>query len=342
MVQNINNILEGYGGIGEEPTGPGGATTQCGTDLIKGISDIGDQSKDYYDSLTGAISGKVETDLTAYVGGNQALEDLVDKSARLIDTKGEVIDKIRRASLYNEWLTASKELDTARARVIATARDKFDSSHNFFKEYANPDISANIEQVYGNVTAYLIDVSTNFFIINNIFNDASDNFSIISNLIEMKEKTLFDTIGNIQLYQKKNNIDIRKNLYDFERNSFYNSIFDILKIVYYALFVIYIIFSNFMKLQLYKNPYFYVGAILYLVLPFALKYIFAAIIYIYETVMRLLGQNKTIYTYGDIVRASNIENIYTGPIPSILDRNNIEDGYKMFVENPINSSQLFI
>ena len=339
MVQNINNILEGYSGIGHQPTGPGGATTQCGSDLIKGITDIGDQSKDFYGSLTSAISGKVETDLTAYVGGSGKLADLVDRSARLIDTKGEVIDKIRRASLYNEWLTASKELDTARARVIATARARTD---NFFEEYANPDISANIEQVYGNVTSYLIDVSTNFFIINNIFNDASHNFSIISNLIEMKEKTLFDTIGNIQLYQKKNNIDIRKNLYDFERNSFYNSIFDILKIVYYALFVIYIIFGNFMKLQLYKNPYFYVGAILYLLLPFALKYIFAAIIYIYETVMRLLGQNKTIYTYGDIVRASNIENIYTGPIPSILDRNNIEDSYRLFVENPINSSQLFM
>lgn len=342
MIQNINNILEGYGGIGTQPVGPGSTAQQCGSGLASGISNIGDQSKDFYDSLNNAIGGKVLNNLATYVGGNQALEDLARSTSRLMETKGETIDKIRKASLYNEWLTASKELDTARDRVIATARDNFASSHNFFKEYANPDITANIEQVYGNVTAYLIDVSTNFFIINDIFNDASNNFSIISNLIEMKEKTLFDTIGNIQLYQKKNNIDIRKNLYDFERNSFYNSIFDILKIVYYALFVIYIIFGNFMKLQLYKNPYFYVGAILYLVLPFALKYIFAAIIYIYETVMRLLGQNKTIYTYGDIVRASNIENIYTGPIPSILDRNNIEDNYKMFVENPINSSQLFI
>ena len=341
MVQNINNILEGYGGIGTQPVGPGSTAQQCGTDLISGVSNIGDQSKDFYDSLNNAIGGKVLNNLATYVGGNQALEKLATSTSRLMDTKGETIDKIRRASLYKEWLTASKDLDTARAKVIATARHDSQTT-DFQNNYMHPDISANIEQVYGNVTAYLIDVSTNFFIINDIFNDATDNFSIISNLIEMKEKTLFDTIGNIQLYEKKNNIDVRKNLYDFERNSFYNSIFDILKIVYYALFVIYIIFGNFMKLQLYKNPYFYVGAILYLLLPFALKYIFATIIYIYESVMRLLGQHETIYTYGDIVRASNIENIYTGPIPSILDRNNIEDGYRLFVENPINSSQVFI
>ena len=52
--------------------------------------------------------------------------------------------------------------------------------------------------------------------------------------------------------------------------------------------------------------------------------------------------NKEIYTYSDIVRASNLENIYTGPVPSVLDSNDIEDAYALFVQNPINSSRLFM
>lgn len=329
------------GALTQPITGAGTQAQQCGS-LIAQSSAASSEST--AKALSGFVSNSVKDNLDTVLG--TSMSELSSSLSRLLDTNSETINRVRRANLYNEWLTASQEFDTARARVIATARQNSQATDptltDFQNNYMHPDISANVNQIYETVSNYLIDVSNNFNTIYSIYNESQKNYDIVNNMLEMKEKILYDTIGNIQLYEKKNNVDIRKNLYDFERNSFYNSIFDILKILYYALFVIYIIFGNFMKSELYKNTYFYIVAVIYLILPFILKYIFAGIIYIYEYILKLLGMSETIYTYGDIVRASNIENIYTGPIPSIINRNDIENGYRLFVQDPKNASLQFI
>lgn len=329
------------GALSQPITGAGSEAQKYGNIILQSSAASSEATAN---ALSGFISSSVKDNLDTVLG--TSMSALSTSLSRLLDTNSETINRVRRANLYNQWLTASQELDTARAKVIATARENSRATDptltDFQNNYMIPDISANVDQIYSTVSNYLVDVSNNFNTIYSIYNESQKNYDIVNNVLEMKEKVLYDTIGNIQLYEKKNNVDVRKNLYDFERNSFYNSIFDILKIVYYALFVIYIIFGNFMKLQLYRNTYFYIVAGIYLIMPFILKYIFAGIIYIYEYILKLLGMSEKIYTYGDIVRASNIENIYTAPIPSIINRNDIENGYRLFVQDPKNASLQFI
>ena len=93
-----------------------------------------------------------------------------------------------------------------------------------------------------------------------------------------------------------------------------------------------------MKEKMYNNKMFYIVAVLYLVFPFTLKYIFALIIYIYERTMKFFGMHEKIYTYSDYVRASNIENIYTAPVPSVLDQRDIINGYRKFATSSSNEN----
>ena len=159
-------------------------------------------------------------------------------------------------------------------------------------------------------------------------------------MLQYQEEKLFDVIGNIQLYEKKFNVDVRKNLYEFERTSVYTSIYNVIRMIYYGILVVYLIFGNFMTKQMYKNKTFYIAAVIYLLIPFSLKYIFAGIIYIYEYVVSLFRGNKPILSYSDIVRANNIENIYTAPVPSVLDKNAIMASYDNFVRYPTNLNRL--
>ncbi len=115
-----------------------------------------------------------------------------------------------------------------------------------------------------------------------------------------------------------------------------------MRIIYYAIFVVYILFGNFMKEQLYKSPFFYGVASVYLLFPFTLKYIFAGIIYIYEWILGLFGIHNKVLSYNDIIQANNIENIYTSPVPSSLTKKQMNDGYREFVENSANSTLGFI
>ena len=181
----------------------------------------------------------------------------------------------------------------------------------------------NINSIETTVNGFLTDISTNYNTIHQLFE--VNSYDIIQNVMTMKEKTKHDICGNIGLYTDKVNLDIRKNLYEFESINIFNNIFYILRIVYYAIFAIYIIFGDFMKQQLYKNPYFYLVAILYLIMPFTIKYIYALIIYLYEQVLKLFGIHKPVLSYSDIVRANNIDAIYTAPVPGINQYNKKEN-----------------
>lgn len=280
--------------------------------------------------LVDHISGKTAVKMSDIVGGDENLRKLSESVDRLTNRNGDTIDKIRRANMYNEWLTASEKLDAQTARVIYNARqyyidgDKTNGLSRFQSEYAAPDISANRYAIKTTVDGFLTDISINYNTIFQLFDSVGYNDN---NIVAMKEDALHDTLTNIGLYKDRVNLDVRKNLYEFESIDIFNNILFWLKIVYYAMFAIYIIFGDFMKQQQYKTPYFYLIAISYLLMPFALKYIYALSMYLYGLVAGLLGIHKPVLSYNDIVQANNIDAIYTAPVPDIKQQREIENAF---------------
>tara|TARA_B110000503_G_scaffold142946_1_gene241753 strand:- start:1550 stop:2494 length:945 start_codon:yes stop_codon:yes gene_type:complete len=306
------------------PTSTSATTAIASAGAAGAVAALGVQSG--MADLVDHISGKTAVTLSDIVGGDDNLSKLAKSASDLTSRNGGTIDKLRRANMYDEWLTSSEKLDAQTGTVIYNAREyykKGPGQASFLTEYAEPDISANIHSIETTIKGFLTDISTNYNTIHELFE--VNSYDIIQNVMTMKEKTKHDITGNIGLYTDKVNLDIRKNLYEFESINIFNNIFYILRIVYYVIFAIYIIFGDFMKQQLYKNPYFYLVAILYLIMPFTIKYIYALIIYLYEQVLKLFGIHKPVLSYSDIVRANNIDAIYTAPVPGINQYNKKEN-----------------
>jgi hypothetical protein len=157
------------------------------------------------------IGGRATEQLTGLVGSQENLSELTDTITRIING-GTEVDTIN--PLITQINNLLSEEETIRPRIIATTRDYYKAKYNnllevFDASFANPDISANINDMSRNVMLYLEDISKNFYSINNIYNDADYSKDIITNLFNMKQKVLFDTVSNIHDYEKRYNLDLR-------------------------------------------------------------------------------------------------------------------------------------
>lgn len=310
------------------PRPTAGNTEQANCGRIAALAQGGETSR-MTRMINDYVSEKSYNRIQDLTGGK--LGALGDSIHSIINDNSDFIQNIKRARLYQEWQQSITDIDKARVKAIVAARNTLTPSQ--FNSYLNDEIAIDLSGIVNEIGIFYNDISLNFRNLSSIYNDISGAKNILTNLTEMKNKVLVDKISKINQYEKEYNVDVRKNLYEYERIELYNNIFNTIKIIYYALFVAYIIFGNFMKLKIYKNVNFYFIAIVYLLFPFTLKYIFAGIIYLYETILNFFGVHKKIYSYNDIIRASNLETIFTAPVPSILDQNNIQNGYNTFVRN---------
>ena len=295
-----------------------GGDTSTMTALITDF--IGDKANNHIQELTGGKLGKLGDGIDAILNDNN-----------------KYIKNIETADVFMQWQNSINSLETNKIKTIVAARNALcgepcNSTSNWMN-YLKSEISMDLSGMVNEIDTYLIETSINFENINLIYKEITDSKKILNNLIEMKQNTLVDIVAKINQYQKEYNVDVRKNLYDYERIELYNNIFNVLKIIYYVIFVIYINFGNFMKFKLYKQIGFYFVATIYLLFPFTLKYIFAAIIYLYELTLKFFGVEKKIYSYSDIIRASNLDTIFTSPVPGLLDARNIENNYIEFLSN---------
>lgn len=316
----------------------GTQNTECATTYALASANTTNENLNTIKNILSNQAVKSLNDLT----GNR-LSELTSTVTDLIDSNGETIDRVRRASLYNDWLNSNSDIEFAKVRSIVAARKYYEDAGNdnsFNELYMKPLINEDINKTVGRVNNFLSDISYNFYKVINIYDDASRNKAIVKNMLEIKEDRLFSVIENIQLYEKKYNVDVRKNLYDYERTTVYYNIYNVIKKIYYGILIVYIIFGSFMKKQMYKNKTFYIVAAIYILLPFSLKYIYAGIIFIYEYISNFFTGDKKPLSYNDIIQANNIENIYSAPVPSNIDKNKAIAGYKKFVSNPENVNRL--
>lgn len=274
------------------------------------------------------------SDLIKKVFAGTPLEDMTKVLNDIHGCDAQCLEERNNKLLKDVWNKSNLDLELAEVKVIKATREYLDISDtsNQWIDWRNKEIAAEWLEFSKDISNSAQTVNKTYTILYDTFNQEKNMLSQIQNLYDMKSKKFLDIMKNIMEYEKLMNVDIRKNYYQFTDLEFYNNIKYYLKIVYYAIFVIYIFFGDFMIKKRYRDYRFYIVAIIYLLLPFTIKYIIGFISYIYNRILEYFNLKAPVYAYSDIVQANNIDNIYTAPVSSstqIKNQNNPNLDYNL-------------
>tara|TARA_Y100000389_G_scaffold157192_1_gene158262 strand:+ start:1734 stop:2618 length:885 start_codon:yes stop_codon:yes gene_type:complete len=118
-----------------------------------------------------------------------------------------------------------------------------------------------------------------------------------------------DRLANIQYkidtYKQNLFMDERKNNYQSSNYDFYKSAHFFVLIIYFSLLALYLIFSDFIKEQRYKERKNIIGLISYIITPFLLSYILDNIYKIYIFVLEFNNIRDDVISYPYIVNKFN-------------------------------------
>jgi hypothetical protein len=111
--------------------------------------------------------------------------------------------------------------------------------------------------------------------------------------------------GKIDSYKQNLFIDERKNNYQSNSYDFYKSAHFFVLIIYFSLLALYLIFSDFIKEQRYKERKNIIGLISYIITPFILAYVLDNIYKIYIFVLEYNNIRDDVISYPYIVNKFN-------------------------------------
>ena len=254
------------------------------------------------------------------------LEDMTKVLNDIHGCDAQCLEEKNYKLLKDRWNKSNLDLELAEVKVIKATREYLKPIEpTKWEDWKNKEIAAEWLEFSKDISNSAQTVNKTYRILYDTYNQENNMLKQVQNLYDMKSAKFSDIMKNIMEYEKLTNVDIRKNYYQFTDLEFYNNIKYYLKIVYYAIFVIYIFFGDFMIKKRYKDYRFYIVAVIYLLLPFTIKYIIGFISYIYNGILEYFNLKPPIYAYSDIVQANNIDNIYTAPVSSstqIKNQNN--------------------
>jgi hypothetical protein len=262
-------------------------------------------------------------DIMNQIGFDNPTLDKFTKSLNQYYTcDNECLENKRKQNLRDTWNQSNLDAELAEVRAIISARNYLDVNSDKWLEWRNKQVDADWLDLYSDISKSSISVNNTFQIMYTTYQDERSMLKQVQNLIDIKNKEFIDIIKNIMEHEKLVNVDVRKNYYQFSEQKFYNNIKFYLKIIYYALFAVYIFFGDFIGKTRYKDYRFYIVALVYLLIPFVLKYIIGFVVYIYTWILEYLNLKPPVYAYSDIIRANNIDKIYTSPVPSATQLEN--------------------
>lgn len=294
-------------------------------------SDLGSNIADSI--VTGSmksIDGVIKNIPGLSAAGISDLESIVSNYA--CDPKCQNQKIYRRLSQFYNNLTKYNNLYNIKKiklkrELLCTSNISNDLMYSDFDEYIGYDIKNAYDKIKDEILNHVYDVS-------NSFNTIIRNYKILdaldtdyTNGANEKIIELNDVKKNIGEYSKLQNIDIRKVYYLTEDYDKYKSIYNYVFILYYSLLVIYLIFGDFVSKKRYSNYVTYIYLIIYILFPFILKYIIHIIYYMYSYIKKSLNLDKPIYSYVDILKASNIKDIYTAPLNTPQEINVVNKNY---------------
>lgn len=189
-----------------------------------------------------------------------------------------------------------KEAIDARHRALRHSSDFMRGSQ---------DCSANINET---INTFRAEEIANFIQLKHIADGILSSYEVASqlnnNMNVLKNGKLNELKGvksKIDTYKQNLHIDGRKNDYNVKNYEFYKSIYFYVLIVYYFLLGLYFIYSDFYSTEKYKNKYYIIALILYIIFPFLLNYILFYIYYAYEYYLEFYNLKEEVVSYPDIV-----------------------------------------
>lgn len=138
------------------------------------------------------------------------------------------------------------------------------------------------------------------------------NYQSLNNIIPIyntKIQELDKITRKIKIYEQNSLIDNRKTSAADENIELYNKIYYYILFFYFLALIIILIIVKFFQKELYKNKKVIIILILYIVLPFILRYLIDYVFYIYNDFLEKNNLRDDIISYTDIVKD------YDTPIP---------------------------
>lgn len=208
---------------------------------------------------------------------------------------------------YENYITETRPLGSDNSiQTIKYIRDAITARHNFFKGSEQKlQCGSNIDKT---MEKFREEELENFNQLLSIFNGLKESNNIAleynNSMNVLKSGKINELKGiksKIDTYKQNLHIDGRKNDYSSKNLDFYKSIHFYVLILYFFLLGLYFIYSDFYSSEKYKNKYYLIALILYIIFPFLLPYILFYIHYAYDYYLEYYNLKEDVVSYPDIV-----------------------------------------
>tara|TARA_B110000971_G_scaffold175045_1_gene180183 strand:+ start:41 stop:901 length:861 start_codon:yes stop_codon:yes gene_type:complete len=248
--------------------------------------------------------------------GDENLLGVLNRTVNPITANNQEKEKDQNLwSIYSENINENYENYITETRVLGSddniqtikyIRDAITARHNFFKGTSQSlECGSNINKV---MEKFKSEELKSFNQLKSIFNGLkeSNNIALEYNnsmnvLKSGKKNELKGITSKIETYKQNLHIDGRKNDYSSKNLDFYKSIHFYVLILYFFLLGLYFIYSDFYSSEKYKNKYYLIALILYIIFPFLLPYILFYIHYAYDYYLEYYNLKEDVVSYPDIV-----------------------------------------
>ena len=219
--------------------------------------------------------------------------------------------KKRENLLLELWNSARGDARVAEVRAIVAARNYYNepavtnnTNNKYIQVFVSPRINEEFQEQKNKITMKMQDISSMFHIMAGSSITEQQTLGEIDNLYSIKRAELERYNKQRVDYLKYNNIDVRKNFYEYNEQEFYQYIKFFIQIIYYTLILVYLFFvDDFMTNTRYKDWRFYLVLAVYILFPLAIKYLVGFGGESYDSVSEYFGWKEAIYSYEDLVKS---------------------------------------
>lgn len=264
-----------------------------------------------------AVESILSTSLDKILPDN--FEKKIDKMSDYMLSTDQYAEKLRGESLWKQKYYHETRLNTDikeglenmnnqdNMELINSLHEAINSRHQAFygistfekdcTENADNTISNNIKKEKNDMEKL-----KNYFLSYISSYESLYNYKIsLGAIVNEKISELEKIQKKVDTYKQNLYIDNRKDSYQRKNYEFYNNIHFYIKLLYYSLLVLYLIFSNFFSEKKYLNKYYIILLVIYIILPFILKYILNYIYMAYIYVLEYFNLRDKIISYPYII-----------------------------------------
>lgn len=162
----------------------------------------------------------------------------------------------------------------------------------------------DITDLHSKQTEIFSDISKSYINYINVYDEYNVNYKLKKSSIHEYEKIK----RKLESYRQNNNIDNKLSIQHEKEITTLNWIYNIILVIYYSIFVLYLIFFNFIREKKYKNRLLVIILIIYLLIPIILKYILNIIHNFSIFIQEQYNLKTPSLSYEDIIKYEELSN----------------------------------